>query len=223
MKGSIIGFDPDTETGAISADDGQRYDFAAADLVTPVTPKPRDLVEFTPDEGNATAIRVVEPAYEPPSWGSFYFSARGRISRSQYWLRFVVPIFTAVVILRLAAFVHGETRSDSGVFLLLLNLLYLASLWPGTATLVKRIHDRNKSGWLVLLLHIPFALAITVAVVALAEVAAHNIHAGNQWADLGAVLFGAVGIVGIWFFVDFSCMRGTVGANRYGPDPVPRR
>ena len=29
-------------------------------------------------------------------------------------------------------------------------------------------------------------------------------------------------VVGVWFFIEFGCMRGTVGANRYGPDPVPQ-
>jgi uncharacterized membrane protein YhaH (DUF805 family) len=27
-------------------------------------------------------------------------------------------------------------------------------------------------------------------------------------------------IVSLWFFVEFGCLRGTIGANRYGPDPV---
>jgi uncharacterized membrane protein YhaH (DUF805 family) len=29
--------------------------------------------------------------------------------------------------------------------------------------------------------------------------------------------------ISIWFFIEFGCMRGTIGANAYGPDPVPRR
>ena len=27
-------------------------------------------------------------------------------------------------------------------------------------------------------------------------------------------------VIGIWFFVEFGCMRGTIGDNRFGPDPV---
>jgi uncharacterized membrane protein YhaH (DUF805 family) len=134
-----------------------------------------------------------------------------------------VPVFVLVVVVRLAAFAHGETRDDPGVLLLLLNLVYLIALWPGTATLVKRIHDRNKSGWLVLIFYVPLVLAMVVAVVALSEVAAHDIHDGNQWAEFAAVLFGIAGLVGIWFFIEFGCMRGTLGVNRYGPDPTPHR
>jgi uncharacterized membrane protein YhaH (DUF805 family) len=223
MKGNVIGFDPETNTGVISGDDGQRYDFVTNDLLVLEKSGRGDLVEFMPDGGHATKIFVVEPAWVPPSFARFYFSPSGRISRSQYWLRSVLPLLVGVVTLRLAAFAHGETRAEPGVFLLLLNLFYLASLWPGTATLVKRIHDRNKSGWLVLIFYIPFVLGLIVAAVALANIAEHNIHIGNQWANFGAVLFAVVGAVGIWFFIDFGCLRGTIGVNRYGPDPTPRR
>ncbi len=27
-------------------------------------------------------------------------------------------------------------------------------------------------------------------------------------------------VVLVWFFIEFGCMRGTIGVNRYGPDPV---
>ena len=33
---------------------------------------------------------------------------------------------------------------------------------------------------------------------------------------LGLIVLG----LNIWFFVEFGCLRGTIGANRYGPDPV---
>ena len=26
--------------------------------------------------------------------------------------------------------------------------------------------------------------------------------------------------VGIWFFIELGCLRGTIGANQYGPDPL---
>jgi uncharacterized membrane protein YhaH (DUF805 family) len=34
-------------------------------------------------------------------------------------------------------------------------------------------------------------------------------------------LWIAVVVVAIWFFIEFGCMRGTVGGNQYGADPVP--
>jgi uncharacterized membrane protein YhaH (DUF805 family) len=37
-----------------------------------------------------------------------------------------------------------------------------------------------------------------------------------------AVLWVIVAGVAIWFFIEFGCMRGTIGPNRFGADPVPR-
>jgi uncharacterized membrane protein YhaH (DUF805 family) len=221
MQGSVIGFDPDTNTGAIGGADGRRYDFVTNDLLASGKPGPGDIVDFTPDDRRATGISVVQPAYMPPSLGAFYFSPRGRIARSHYWLRFVLPLLGLEIALRVAGLAHGETRAEPGVLLTLLNLVYLAALWPGTALLVKRMHDRGKSGWLVPILYFPLFIALALAIVTLALIAAHRIHEGNQLAILAAIVFGVAGIVGIWFFVEFGCLRGTVGTNRYGPDPTP--
>jgi uncharacterized membrane protein YhaH (DUF805 family) len=37
---------------------------------------------------------------------------------------------------------------------------------------------------------------------------------------IAVALWTAVVGVAIWFLVEFGCLRGTIGANRYGPDPV---
>jgi len=221
MQGHVIGFDPDTSTGAISGPDGKRYDFATADWRGQEAPGRGDLVDFTLDGERATLILLLEPAYLRPGIGEFYFSPRHWISRSQYWLGYVLPAFGIAVILRLAAVFHGEPSREGGPFMTVLLLFYLVALWPGVAVLVKRIHDRNKSGWLALILYIPLFIGIIVAAFAIASIAAGNIHLGNQLAIFGAIVFAGVGIVGIWFLVEFGCLRGTIGANQYGPDPVP--
>lgn len=67
-----------------------------------------DLVDFTPDGQHATNIYVLEPAYVKPWFGQFYFSARGRISRSQYWLKFFLPVCLIMVVLNLVVLAnHG--------------------------------------------------------------------------------------------------------------------
>jgi hypothetical protein len=38
MEGRVIGFDPDTNTGAISGENDQRYDFVSDDLIAPASP-----------------------------------------------------------------------------------------------------------------------------------------------------------------------------------------
>ena len=46
MKGNVIGFDPDTNTGAVSGHDGNRYDFATVDWRGHAQPRHGDLVDF---------------------------------------------------------------------------------------------------------------------------------------------------------------------------------
>jgi len=220
VKGNVIGFDPDTNTGLIGGEDGRRYDFVTAEWSGPGTPAPGDTAEFAPAGERATQIRPLDHAYVPPNFAQFYFSPRGRASRAQYWLRYFLPFFVIAVVLRVAGLIHGESADEGGPILGVLFLFYLVALWPSIAVLVKRMHDRDKSGWLVLLLYVPFFIGIALASVALYDVAVRDIHDANQVATPAAIVFGGTAIVGVWFFIEFGCMRGTVGGNRYGADPL---
>jgi uncharacterized membrane protein YhaH (DUF805 family) len=121
------------------------------------------------------------PAASTSGWTWLLFSFQGRATRGDYWLRFfllyVALNFMALVIDAAA----GTLDSDSGVGVFS-TLLGLAAVWPSFAVSAKRLHDRDKSGWYILLGFIP--------------------------------------IIGwIWMFVELGCLRGTVGHNRFGPDP----
>ena len=227
MKGNVIGFDPDTNTGAISGHDGNRYDFAMVDWRSHARPRHGDVVDFQPAGQRATDVYLVEAEYVAPGFWQFYFSPSGRISRSQYWLRFMLPYFVITFVLQIMVAASGKNSMLAGVIGVILTLFGLAAFWPSIAILIKRIHDRNKSGWLSLALYIPlllfvislfaFFIGAVVAVAAGKAEAAGSIGAfGVVVAVLGVITVG----VGIWFFVEFGCMRGTIGENRFGPDPV---
>lgn len=83
-----------------------------------------------------------------------YFSFSGRIGRQTYWLGYILP---AVVVVGLIAGVTGHTGPGMGPASLASTLFWL---WPGTAAMVKRCHDRDKSGWWVLLVFVPFVGAL---------------------------------------------------------------
>jgi len=84
-----------------------------------------------------------------------YVNFSGRALRSEYWFWF---LFTALAEIVLAIF---EFVTGIGVLTLLFGL---ATLLPGVAVTVRRLHDINKSGWFVLLVLIPIVGAIILIV-----------------------------------------------------------
>jgi len=157
-------------------------------------------------------LNTVVLEYVAPGFLQFFFSPSGRISRSQYWLRYFVPVLIIGVILNLLQLISDGFQVLSGLF-------SLTVLWPGIAVLIKRIHDRNRSGWLVWVLYGPMLLAVIFTIAALVAIALGS----SEIASLGilsGVLWIAVAAIAIWFFIEFGCMRGTVGPNQYGADPI---
>jgi uncharacterized membrane protein YhaH (DUF805 family) len=210
LRGNVIGFDPDTNTGAISGHDGQRYDFYTADWHSHARPQHGDLVDFVAAGQRAQQIYLIEPEYAPPSLGAFLFSVRGRVSRSQLWLKWVLPVMAIHLVfgLIIAGIFAAGSWETAIVFVVIWVLFAGATQWPGIAILVKRMHDRNRSGWLVLAYCVPAGLQLLMIV---------GGASGNPITlTLSLITFG----VGVWFFVEFGCLRGTFGVNEYGPDPV---
>jgi len=93
-----------------------------------------------------------------------YFEFRGRSRRKEYWL-FV--LFQLLVSLVIAALFGNPGYERVGMFLgvsstlsttgaILQNLFALASFIPSLAVAVRRLHDQDRSGWLLLLVLIPF-------------------------------------------------------------------
>jgi uncharacterized membrane protein YhaH (DUF805 family) len=81
---------------------------------------------------------------------------------------------------------------------------------------VKRLHDRNRSGYFAALFVVPLVLDL-VTVIALDPANQDLLHR-----VAGVILLGrAIWIViGMWLFIELFCLRGTVGPNQHGPDPV---
>lgn len=227
MKGNVIGFDPDTNTGAISGHDGNRYDFATQDWHGRSRPRHGDVVDFQIDGQRAHAIYLLEPEYVPPGFWQFYFSPSGRISRSQYWLRFMVPYLAIFYGLYFTMKVLGEESTGHTVVSAIQTIFVLVAFWPSIAILVKRIHDRNKSGWLCLALYVPVVLFFVLLIVWFAGAIVAAAKSGTfeppalDALGITVIVFAVISaVVGLWFFIEFGCLRGTVGANRFGPDPV---
>jgi uncharacterized membrane protein YhaH (DUF805 family) len=148
-------------------------------------------------------------------WTTLLFSFHGRINRGKYWLAVLIymvawVVFIAAIFMWLGGLDTANLFSFAGTGLLiwLIGLiLFVAGIWSGLAVGIKRLHDRDKSGWWILL----FWLGPSVL-------------SGWQTAtpDLGGgfILSLAAIAIGIWAFVELGCLRGTPGPNQYGPDPL---
>ena len=88
------------------------------------------------------------------------FSFDGRIRRIEYFLLGIIGGIVSSIAwaLGVGTFVLGAASGSAGgsVFGLLIGLAaMIASVWFSLAQGVKRLHDLNKSGWLILLCCVP--------------------------------------------------------------------
>jgi uncharacterized membrane protein YhaH (DUF805 family) len=94
----------------------------------------------------------------------------------------------------------------AGLTLALLVILYIPLIWIGLAIGAKRLHDRDKSAWWLLVFYAAPGILST---------------AGNRLEDVGFIILHVISFaISVWAFVELGCLRGTPGPNRYGPDPL---
>jgi uncharacterized membrane protein YhaH (DUF805 family) len=138
------------------------------------------------------------------------FGFEGRINRAKWWLTILIIAIVWIVAGIIGAIlwaILGET-----IGLVVAGLIGLATvvlvLWASIATGLKRLHDREKPGWWLLIFWLlPFVLN-------LASIPMAGSMAGNLLALVG---FG----ISVWAVIELGALKGTTGPNKYGPDPLP--
>ena len=107
-------------------------------------------------------------------------------------------------------FRHGEWLSATflapQIFHTVGTLLFL---WVYAATSIKRLHDRDKSGWWM----VPFFV-----------IPGLYQQFGDRLSEFyTAVFFGlVVAVLALWGLVEMYCLRGSPWTNRFGADPLPK-
>lgn len=126
------------------------------------------------------------------------FGFRGRINRAKYWLAVAIYVVFMLVIVALIF-----ATAVSGLFFVVL-LLYIPLIISGIAVGIKRLHDRDKSGWWLLVFYLlPAVLSWFGAAIGM------------------ETLFSLASFaVSIWMIVELGILAGTRGPNQYGPDPL---
>lgn len=140
------------------------------------------------------------------TWQQLFFSYQGRINRAKYWLAALVYILVSLVAFGLA-FVIFSNRSAIPLAVILAVIIYILFIISGFSVAAKRLHDRNKSGWWILIFYVlPGVLE--------GGGRASGSYSENQ-------ILSLIGFaISVWAFVELGCLRGTVGPNRFGPDPL---
>jgi uncharacterized membrane protein YhaH (DUF805 family) len=153
-----------------------------------------------------------------PEPSSLLLSFEGRIGRKPFWLWSMALLLGFLI----AAGLYGAllaaanpglpddallARSKWGVY-----ALYLVVLWPLTALMAKRFHDRGRSGWLSLVPVVP-SVVYTVAI----EVVGDPDPSSHSPLLIGLGIL--VAATSLWALVETGLRQGTRGSNAYGPEP----
>ncbi len=95
-----------------------------------------------------------------------YADFKGRSRRKEYWMFVLFQLLLLVPVVLIGTMLGGLDEEGTGslLFLGLLGLVFLALFIPGLAVQVRRFHDQDKSGWLVLLGLIPYIGGIILLV-----------------------------------------------------------
>jgi uncharacterized membrane protein YhaH (DUF805 family) len=169
-------------------------------------------------------------------WTWYLFSFKGRISDAKWWLAILILfgwlvflIFTSIAVARIVD--DGDTVIDIGfratftlmsraahhslspsdTISLVANLLGMpVLLWIVFATSIKRLHDRDRSGWWI----VPFFVLPNFS---------EDLMHWLPHSYLRPLLHVAMLIVWIWGLVEMGFLRGTQGTNRFGPDPLDKQ
>jgi uncharacterized membrane protein YhaH (DUF805 family) len=165
-------------------------------------------------------------------WTRYLFRFDGRINRARLWLALLVILGWMMILVALTVAV-GSLFGDPGpssfsttdIFKLMDPDTYRSLttadlpplliklvgtpvvLWIYFATSIKRLHDRDRSGWWM----VPFFV-----IPGLYNQFADRLP--DSYADLPLAI--AAFALGIWGFIEMYCLKGSRKTNRFGADPL---
>jgi uncharacterized membrane protein YhaH (DUF805 family) len=136
------------------------------------------------------------------------FSLEGRMSARDYRRLILRLTYLSAGIIVVGIFIVVQGLRFAGyVTAVLVLLLWLAN----GAAFVRRLHDRNRKGWWIVLSIAAYFMSYYLETLKLAD---------TNLAMAVIALQLLVVLVSLWLLVELYIRRGTPGANRFGPDPL---
>jgi uncharacterized membrane protein YhaH (DUF805 family) len=149
---------------------------------------------------------------------TFFFGFKGRINRAKYWLALLVfcMIDIALVLLGWAI--------GKGVAFQIVSAAFNLAIFVSTLALsLKRLHDRDRSAWWLLLFYVgPFPIGFFGWALLWATTGSFGDLRTVSLFMLRLCLMAAIALA-IWGQVEIGFRRGTSGYNRFGADPLARK
>lgn len=145
---------------------------------------------------------------EPLDWALLpfkrYFDFSGRSSRAEYWYFTALMWFVNLLVL-LGGMMLGE--AVEGVLEFISGIFGLVTFIPSIAVTVRRLHDINRSGFVLC----NYSLALAAILIAM-------LAAVYLWYFAAGVLLLALIVVCLKFLI-LMVSEGDPGPNLYGPNP----
>jgi len=139
-------------------------------------------------------------------WAYLLNGFHGRIGRQTFWIAMLAVYIVNILACLIAEQIQGDRLSA---------IVDLAFTYPEFAIAVKRIHDRDLPVWLLIVFF------SANAVLDLLSVLGWNIAIEPpSWITLA--ILAPFTVLGLALLVELGFRRGTVGPNRYGPDPLAK-
>ena len=163
------------------------------------------------------STREDAPGEDAMNLQKILFSFDGRIGRRTYWLA-ILALIVALLVVTVAPFLLESEKWAVLMVALTSDFIWLFSLWPLVAVGSKRLHDRNKNGWWLLVFWLlPFALFCGGFSIVFFDDPKTG-RSGDF--STGSILIFASLPPALWGIVELGILPGTKGPNLYGADPA---
>jgi uncharacterized membrane protein YhaH (DUF805 family) len=140
------------------------------------------------------------------------FSFKGRINRARYLVvQLALLTLWFMVWLKFPFYLSSQWESLHWV-------VAITMIWINTATTVKRLHDRNRSGWWAVAIFIVNRLTYVYYGLFFGLYFGVDISIAEEL--LLVMLAVALSLLQTGVVIELFFMMGTDGANRFGPDPT---
>jgi len=116
----------------------------------------------------------------------------------------------------------GETNPDTrqfeptGPLSIAIFAVTLANLWVNLALSVKRVHDRDRTGWWIAAMYLSIIVAVGLGFLTLTQPEGQR----EPLNTIAVIAIIAAGVLLVWLVIEIGFLMGTRGPNRFGSDPL---